>query len=92
MSRVKSELEDLSLRYLDPENYYKLVDMINKRRSEREELIDHLIRDISNQLKRTGIAADITGRPKNFYSIYKKMMKKARPLKKFTIFRLSASS
>ena len=78
MSRVKSELEDLSLRYLDPENYYKLVDMINKRRSEREELIDHLIRDISNQLKRTGIAADITGRPKNFYSIYKKMMKKGK--------------
>lgn len=78
MSRVKSELEDLSLRYLDPENYYKLVDMINKRRSEREELIDDLIRDISNQLKRTGIAADITGRPKNFYSIYKKMMKKGK--------------
>ena len=78
MSRVKSELEDLSLRYLDPKNYYKLVDMINKRRSEREELIDDLIRDISNQLKRTGIAADITGRPKNFYSIYKKMMKKGK--------------
>lgn len=78
MSRVKSELEDLSLRYLDPENYYKLVDMINKRRSEREELIEELIRDISNQLKRTGIAADITGRPKNFYSIYKKMMKKGK--------------
>lgn len=78
ISRVKSELEDLSLRYLDPENYYKLVDMINKRRSEREELIDDLIRDISNQLKRTGIAADITGRPKNFYSIYKKMMKKGK--------------
>lgn len=78
MSRVKSELEDLSLRYLDPENYYKLEDMINKRRSEREELIDDLIRDISNQLKRTGIAADITGRPKNFYSIYKKMMKKGK--------------
>ena len=78
MSRVKSELEDLSLRYLDPDNYYNLVDMINRRRSEREELIQSLIDDISKQLKRMGIAADINGRPKNFYSIYKKMMKKGK--------------
>ncbi|MDD7363347.1 MAG: bifunctional (p)ppGpp synthetase/guanosine-3',5'-bis(diphosphate) 3'-pyrophosphohydrolase [Peptoniphilus sp.] len=78
MSRVKSELEDLSLRYLDPENYYKLVDMINRRLSEREALIQELIKEVSNQLKRMGIAADITGRPKNFYSIYKKMMKKGK--------------
>lgn len=78
MSRVKSELEDLSLRYLDPENYYNLVDMVNRRRSEREALIQSLIDDISRQLKRMGIAADINGRPKNFYSIYKKMMKKGK--------------
>ncbi|MDY3119189.1 MAG: bifunctional (p)ppGpp synthetase/guanosine-3',5'-bis(diphosphate) 3'-pyrophosphohydrolase [Peptoniphilus sp.] len=78
MSRVKSELEDLSLRYLDPENYYNLVDMVRHRRSEREALIQSLIDDISKQLKRTGIAADINGRPKNFYSIYKKMMKKGK--------------
>ena len=78
MSRVKSELEDLSLRYLDPENYYNLVDMVNRRRSEREALIQSLIDDISKQLKRMGIAADINGRSKNFYSIYKKMMKKGK--------------
>lgn len=78
MSRVKSELEDLSLRYLDPENYYNLVDMVSRRRSEREALIQSLIDDISKQLKRMGIAADINGRPKNFYSIYKKMMKKGK--------------
>ena len=78
MSRVKSESEDLSLRYLDPENYYNLVDMVNRRRSEREALIQSLIDDISKQLKRMGIAADINGRPKNFYSIYKKMMKKGK--------------
>lgn len=78
MSRVKSELEDLSLRYLDPEKYYNLVDMVNRRRSEREALIQSLIDDISKQLKRMGIAADINGRPKNFYSIYKKMMKKGK--------------
>ena len=78
MSRVKSELEDLSLRYLDPENYYNLVDMVQRRRSEREEIIQSLIDDISKQLKRMGIAADINGRPKNFYSIYKKMMKKGK--------------
>lgn len=78
MSRVKMELEDLSLRYLDPVNYYNLVEMVDKRRSEREALIQALIEDISNQLKKVGIAADITGRPKNFYSIYKKMIKKGK--------------
>ncbi|MDO5037046.1 MAG: bifunctional (p)ppGpp synthetase/guanosine-3',5'-bis(diphosphate) 3'-pyrophosphohydrolase [Tissierellia bacterium] len=78
MSRVKWELEDLSLRYLDPDKYYKLVDMVNKRRSEREELINSLIGAISIQLKKVGIEAEIQGRPKNFYSIYKKMMHKGR--------------
>ena len=78
MSRVKWELEDLSLRYLDPDNYYKLVDMVNKRRNEREDLINKLIEEISKSIKAIGIKADIHGRPKNFYSIYKKMIIKKK--------------
>lgn len=73
MSRVKWELEDLSLRYLDPDEYYKLVDMVNKRRKEREELINSIIDTLKVNLERVGIKCEINGRPKNFYSIYKKM-------------------
>lgn len=73
MSMVKWELEDLSLRYLEPEKYYKLVDMVNKRRNERENLINSIIDKLKVNLEKVGIEADIHGRPKNFYSIYKKM-------------------
>ena len=73
MNSIKGELEDLSLRYLDPENYYQLVEMVNKRRSERENLINNTISDLKENLDKIGINADIHGRPKNFYSIYKKM-------------------
>lgn len=73
MSKVKWELEDLSLRYLDPDKYYKLVDMVNKRRNERENLINSIIKQLSENLSKIGIEADIHGRPKNFFSIYKKM-------------------
>ncbi len=78
MSKVKWELEDLSLRYLDPDNYYKLVDMVNKRRNEREDLIKKLIDEIKAEVEKAGIKADIHGRPKNFYSIYKKMVIKKK--------------
>ena len=78
MSRVKWELEDLSLRYLDPDEYYKLVDMVNKRRKEREELINSIIDTLKINLERVGIKCEINGRPKNFYSIYKKMKVKGK--------------
>ncbi len=78
MSQMKWELEDLSLRYLDPQNYYKLVDMVNKRRNERESLINSIISTIGEQLKHVNIQAEIKGRPKNFYSIYKKMVVKGK--------------
>lgn len=71
MSRIKWELEDLSLRYLDEEGYYELVDMVNKRRNEREDLINHIIKLLEENLKNVGIECEIKGRPKNFYSIYK---------------------
>lgn len=78
MSRIKWELEDLSLRYLDEEGYYELVDMVNKRRNEREDLINHIIELLEENLKNVGIECEIKGRPKNFYSIYKKMKKKGK--------------
>lgn len=78
MSKIKWELEDLSLRYLDKDGYYKLVEMVNKRRSERESLINGLIDTLYKNLKEVGIECEISGRPKNFYSIYKKMNKKGK--------------
>lgn len=78
MSRIKWELEDLSLRYLDPDNYYKLVDMVNKRRTERMDFINRTIDRLQIALIDVNIKADIHGRPKNFYSIYKKMHFKGR--------------
>lgn len=74
ISKIKWELEDLSLRYLDSDNYYDLVEKVNKRRNEREALIQTIISTLSKQLDKTSIKHEIKGRPKNFYSIYKKMM------------------
>lgn len=73
ISKIKWELEDLSLRYLDPENYYELVEMVSKRRKEREEYIESIIGQLGDSLDKVNIDYDISGRPKNFYSIYKKM-------------------
>ncbi|MDO5713196.1 MAG: bifunctional (p)ppGpp synthetase/guanosine-3',5'-bis(diphosphate) 3'-pyrophosphohydrolase [Tissierellia bacterium] len=78
ISKIKWELEDLSLRYLDPDGYYKLVDMVSKRRSERLSLINGIISILYENLSDIHIHADINGRPKNFYSIYKKMHFKGR--------------
>lgn len=72
--KMKWELEDLSLLYIDPEGYYDLVAKINKRRSERESYINDVITQLQANLKEVNIEADINGRPKNFYSIYRKMV------------------
>jgi guanosine-3',5'-bis(diphosphate) 3'-pyrophosphohydrolase len=74
MSKIKWELEDLSLRYLDPDGYYDLVEKVSKRRKEREEYINRIIKELDKNLEEMHIRRDISGRPKNFYSIYKKMV------------------
>lgn len=74
MSKIKWELEDLSLRYIDPAGYYDLVDRVSKRRREREEYIQRIIDELDEDLEEMDIPRDISGRPKNFYSIYKKMV------------------
>lgn len=76
--KIKWELEDLLLRYLDPEGYYDLVEKINKKRSEREKEINEIIKKISAELDKQELHYDISGRPKNFYSIYKKMKGKSK--------------
>ena len=74
ISKIKWELEDLSLRYLDPANYYDLVERVSKRRQEREDYIKKIIKELSENLDGQKIKYDVSGRPKNFYSIYKKMV------------------
>ena len=73
ISKVKWEMEDLALRYLEPKGYYELVDKVAKKRKEREEEINHVIEILNEKFKEVGIEAHIEGRPKSFYSIYRKM-------------------
>ena len=73
MSRVKWELEDVALRFIDPDGYYDLVQKIAKKRDEREAYIQEVIDMLHDHIGQVGLSADIEGRPKHFYSIYKKM-------------------
>ncbi|MCC6219813.1 MAG: bifunctional (p)ppGpp synthetase/guanosine-3',5'-bis(diphosphate) 3'-pyrophosphohydrolase [Deltaproteobacteria bacterium] len=70
---MKSELEDLSFRHLKPEIYDNIKRAVNKNKRERERYIDEVVRLISRELEQNNIAADVSGRPKHFYSIYQKM-------------------
>ncbi|CAK7022485.1 bifunctional (p)ppGpp synthetase/guanosine-3',5'-bis(diphosphate) 3'-pyrophosphohydrolase [Tissierella carlieri] len=88
ISKIKWELEDLSLRYLDPVNYYDLVERVSKRRQEREAYVKNIIETLSNKLDEVNIKYDISGRPKNFYSIYKKMVHQGKAFEQ--IFDLTA--
>ena len=70
---IKSELEDLALKHLHPEIYYQLKRNVAKKKTDREKYIDEVISIINKKLDAEGIEAEITGRPKHFYSIYQKM-------------------
>jgi guanosine-3',5'-bis(diphosphate) 3'-pyrophosphohydrolase len=80
MSKIKWELEDLSLRYLNPNEYYNLVRKIAEKRVEREENITNIMQELKLNLDIVGIEADIDGRPKHFYSIYRKMVTKNKTI------------
>ncbi len=73
ISSIKWELEDLCLRYLEPEFYYELVESVKQKRRERQSFIDTSVAQIREKLEEAGIKAEITGRAKHFYSIYRKM-------------------
>jgi len=74
--QIKWELEDLSFRYLEPEDYKKVASFLDERRVDRERYINHAIRIIRAEMTKAGINADISGRPKHIYSIWKKMHRK----------------
>ena len=76
ISKIKWELEDLSLRYLNPTEYYDLVDKVSKKRDEREAYIKRISDLLGENLDKQNISYEISGRPKSFYSIYKKMTEK----------------
>lgn len=80
ISKIKVELDDLSLKYLEPEVYYDLVDKIAVRRSEREEYIQQIVDEVSEHMKNAGIKSQIDGRVKHFFSIYKKMVNQNKTL------------
>ncbi|MEG0370729.1 MAG: bifunctional (p)ppGpp synthetase/guanosine-3',5'-bis(diphosphate) 3'-pyrophosphohydrolase, partial [Clostridium sp.] len=73
ISKVKWELEDLSLRYISSDDYYNIGKLISQKRGEREKTITQIINILDSSLRKSSIEADIDGRPKHFYSIYRKM-------------------
>ena len=72
---IKAELEDLGFKYMYPEKYYDLVESINKKKDERLKFIEKIMDDIRVQLKKQRIDAEVTGRAKHLYSIYRKMIR-----------------
>ncbi|WP_455544561.1 RelA/SpoT family protein [Intestinibacter sp.] len=76
ISKIKWELEDLALKYIDPEGYRELTDKITMKRSQRQEYIDKIVELLKEKFKEVDINCEVSGRPKHFYSIYKKMKKK----------------
>lgn len=80
ISKIKVELDDLSLKYLEPEVYYDLVEKIAVRKTVREKYIQSIVDEVSEHIQRVGIKAQIDGRVKHFFSIYKKMKNQGKTL------------
>ncbi len=80
ISKVKNELDDLSLKYLEPEAYHQLASQINEKRSEREEFVNQIVIEVKKKMDEAGIEAEVYGRAKHFFSIYKKMVNQHKTL------------
>ena len=74
ISKIKIEMDDLSLKYLEPDVYYDLAAKVNLKKEAREERIKNIVTEVSSHITEAGIDADINGRVKHFFSIYKKMV------------------
>ena len=88
ISKIKWELEDLALRYTDPDGYYDLVDKVSMKRSQREEYIRKIVKLLQEKFDEVNINSEVYGRPKHFYSIYRKMKNKKKTFEE--IFDLTA--
>lgn len=80
ISKIKVELEDLCLRYLDPDAYYDLADKIERKQSEREQYVHNIVVELKAKCDEAGIKCEVYGRPKHFFSIYKKMHNKNKTI------------
>ena len=80
ISKIKTELDDLSLKYWKPDVYYQLVKDLNERKTEREEFVQQIVAEVSKHMKNARIKAKVYGRVKHFFSIYKKMVNQNKTL------------
>ena len=80
ISRIKIELDDLALKYLEPDAYYDLVEKIALRKKQRDDYVEGLVEEVTEHIKAAGIDAEIYGRSKHFFSIYKKMVNQNKTL------------
>ena len=80
ISRIKVELDDLSLKYLNPDVYYDLVEKVAARKSEREKYVEDIAENVRKAISDAGIVGDVNGRVKHFFSIYKKMRNQNKTL------------
>ena len=80
ISKIKIELDDLSLKYLKPEVYYDLVEKINLRKGEREAFVQGIVDEVKEHMEEADIQAEVNGRVKHFFSIYKKMVNQDKTL------------
>ena len=80
ISKVKTELDDLSLKYLKPDVYYDLVEKFNLKKSEREQFVLSIVDQVKKHMDQAGISAEVNGRVKHFFSIYKKMVNQDKTL------------
>jgi GTP pyrophosphokinase len=77
IGQIKWELEDLAFRYLEPERYKHIAGLLDERRADRERYIARVVKRLGAELAKAGIRAEVTGRPKHIYSIWRKMQRKS---------------
>ena len=80
ISKIKVELDDLSQIFLEPDAYYELVQKVSMKREQRQEFVDAIVKEVTRHIHQAGIEADVNGRIKHFFSIYKKMVNQHKTL------------